>query len=236
MAGWLMPTQRNDGGFTLFEVLVAIALMGLVVGTFATLAAQWLPSWKSGLLRAQRSERLAIALDRLVTDLSAAQFIAPNRMNGRPLFQGDERSVTFVRTAVGPNGRPGLELVQIAEIADGRGVALVRMRAPFAPLASEDGSIERISFADPVVLLRAPLRIAFAYASPDGKWSKTWRKAGVLPIAVRFTVRDEADNFNALISTATRIHVDMMAPQPEQVNEAASDAGKPAAGGVVAGR
>jgi general secretion pathway protein J len=236
MAGCFGPTERSDGGFTLFEVLVAIALMGLVVGTFATIAAQWLPNWRNGLLRAQRTERLAIALDRLVTDLSSAQFIAPNRMNRRPLFQGDENSVTFVRTAVGPNGRRGLELVQIAEIADGRGVALVRMRAPFVPLASEDGSVEQTSFADPVVLLRAPLRIAFAYASPDGTWLKSWRKAGVLPIAVRFVVRDEADNSSALISTATRIHVDMMAPQPEQVNEAASDAGKPAAGDVVAGR
>ena len=236
MIGRFRPTQRGDSGFTLFEVLVAIALMGLVVGTFATLAAQWLPTWKSGLLQAQRSEKLAIALDRLVTDLSSAQFITPNRMNRHPLFQGDERSVTFVRTAVGPNGRRGLELVQIAEITDGRGVALVRMRAPFVPLASEEVSIERISFADPVVLLRAPFRIAFGYASPDGRWLKSWRKAGVLPIAVRFVVRDETDNSNALISTATRIHVDMMAPQPEQVSEAASDAGKLAVGDAVAAR
>jgi general secretion pathway protein J len=236
MAGFFTPTQRDDGGFTLFEVLVAIALMGLIVGTFATLAAQWLPNWKSGLLRAQRSERLAIALDRLVADLSSAQFIAPNRLNRRPLFQGDERSVTFVRTAVGPNSRQGLELVQIAEITDGRGVALVRMRAPFVPLAGDDVSVERISFADPVVLLRAPFRIAFAYASPDGKWLKSWRKSGALPIAVRFVVRDEADNSNSLISTATRIHVDMMAPQPEQVDAAASDVGKPAGGDAVAAR
>jgi general secretion pathway protein J len=236
MAGRLTSTPRVDRGFTLLEVLVAIALMGLVVGTFATLTAQWLPNWKSGLLRAQRSGKLAIALDRLVTDLSSAQFITPDRLSKRPLFQGDEKSVTFVRTAVGPNSRRGMEFVRIAEIADVLGPALVRMRAPFVPFSNADMSIERIAFADPVVLLRAPLRVAFAYAGPDGKWSRSWRNAGLLPIGVRFVVVDERDGSTLLISTATRVHVDMMAPQPEQVSESAIDVTKSAADDAAGGR
>jgi general secretion pathway protein J len=236
MAGSLTPTQRADSGFTLLEVLVTIALMGLVVGTFATLTAQWLPNWKSGLLRAQRSEKVAIALDRLVADLSSARFITVNRLSKRPLFQGDEKSVTFVRAAVGPNGRRGMEFVQIAEIADGHGPALVRMHAPFVPFSSVDMAIERISFADPVVLLRAPLRVAFAYAGPDGKWSKSWRNAGLLPIGVRFVVLDERDSSTSLISTATRVHVDMIAPQPEPVSESAIDVAKPTADDAAGGR
>jgi general secretion pathway protein J len=222
----LAQVQQADAGFTLIEVVVAVALMGLIVGTLATVTAQWLPNWKRGLLRAQRNEQVAIALDRLVADLSAAEFVSPNRLTRVPLFQGDEQAVTFVRSAVGPNSSPGLEIVQIAEIADGRGPALVRMRAPFIPLSSGDPSLEPIPFADPVVLLRAPLRIAFAYAGPDGKWMKFWRNAGDLPTEVRFVVRDADADRGALISTATRIHVDMMAPRPDQVDEPSRDAVK----------
>jgi len=79
----------------------------------------------------------------------------------RPLFEGAELSVTFVRTAVGPNTRPGLEIIRLIEKADDQGLALVRERAPFAPMAS-DGQIR---FADQVVLIRAPFRHAFSLKS-----------------------------------------------------------------------
>jgi len=220
----LARTHPTDAGFTLLEVVVAIALMGLVVGTLATVTGQWLPDWKRSLLRTERNEKIAIALDRLVTDLSAAQYVSPIGRSRVPLFQGDEQSVTFVRSAIGPNGNRGLEIVQIAETADSLGPALVRVRAPFILASSAD---ERIAFADPVVLLRAPLRIAFAYAGPDGKWMKAWRNSSELPSGVRFVVRDAGRGSAALVSTATRIHVDMMAPQPDPVNEPSPDAAKP---------
>jgi general secretion pathway protein J len=218
-------TQEADAGFTLIEVVVAVALLGLIVGTLATVTAQWMPNWQRGLLRAQHNEQMAIALDRLVADLSAAQYVSPNRLTKVPVFQGDEEAVTFVRSAVGPNGGRGLEIVQIAEVADSHGPALVRRRAPFVPLPSGDPSTDPIPLADPVVLLRAPLRIAFAYAGPDGKWMKVWRNSGVLPTEVRFVVRD-ADR-GALISTAARVRAEMMAPQPDPVNEPTPDAAKP---------
>ncbi len=34
-----------------------------------------------------------------------------DRYAAKPLFEGSELSVTFVRTAVGPNSRPGLEII-----------------------------------------------------------------------------------------------------------------------------
>lgn len=209
---------RGAEGFTLIEMLVALLILGLVVGSLASISAEWLPNWKRGLVRARSSERIAIALDRLVSDLSAAQYVSLSRQKRLPLFQGDERSVTFVRSAIGPNGSRGLEIVRIAVITDSRGPALVRMRAPFTP-ADGDLSVERIPFVDPVVLLRSPLHVTFGFAGYDGKWLKNWRNAGILPTAVRFVVQNEDRDRTTLISTATRIHVDTMAPQAEQVNE-----------------
>jgi general secretion pathway protein J len=210
---------RGTEGFTLIETLVAVLLLGLVVGSIAAISAEWLPSWKRVLVRARSSERVAIALDRLVSDLSAAQPVSVSSQARMPFFQGDEHSVTFVRSAIGPNGNRGLEFVRIAEITDSRGPALVRMRAPFVPRLDGDLSIERITFVDPVVLLRSPLHVMFGFARNDGKWLRTWPYAGILPNGVRFVVRNQDADSTTLISTAASIHVNMMAPRPDEVKE-----------------
>lgn len=216
--------RQSDGGFTMIEALVAIALMGVILAALATLTAQWLPSWNRGLLRAQSNEQIAIALDRLAADLSAAEFVAANRTNKRPLFDGGELSVTFVRSAIGPNIGPGLEIVRIAETADSRGPALVRTRARFVPLPTGNALLDPIPFADPVVLLRAPLRLTFAYASRDGVWQPTWQGSDMLPAAVRFIVRNAVAERILAVSTATPVHVDIPAPEPEQAD---ADEGRP---------
>ncbi|MGX1321679.1 general secretion pathway protein J [Bradyrhizobium sp. USDA 377] len=208
-------TRRAQRGFTLFEALVGLALMGLIIGSLASVTAQWLPSWNRGILRAQRNEQVAIALDRLVADLSAADYVASGRLMG-PLFRGEAKGVMFVRSVVGPNGRPGLEIVRIAELTDSRGPLLVRTRAPFAVLPNGDPLLDSIPFADPVVLLRAPFRVAFSYAGPDGKWESKW-PIGELPASVRFEVRDVERG--TVTSTAARIHVDMSAPRPDPSNQ-----------------
>jgi general secretion pathway protein J len=190
----------------------------------ASVTAEWLPNWKRGLARARLSEKAAIALDRLVADLSAAQYVSVSRQGRVPLFDGDERSVTFVRSAIGPNGSRGLEIVRLAEITDDIGPALVRMRAPFMPHPDGDLAIEKIRFAEPAVLLRAPLHITFGFAGYDGKWLKKWRGSSLLPTAVRFVVSNEDADRAALISTATRIHVDLMAPRAEEVRETPANA------------
>lgn len=203
---------RAEQGFTLFEALVAVALMGLILGTLATVTSQWLPSWNRGVARAQRNEQVAIALDRLAADLSAADYVArgPDNM---PLFWGTEQAIMFVRSALGPNGNPGLEIVRIAETNSDRGPALVRTRAPFVLLPAGDSQADLVRFGDPVMLLRAPFRIAFAYADVDGKWIKRWRGSGELPASVRFDVSDVERG--TVMSSATRIHVEMRAPRPD---------------------
>jgi general secretion pathway protein J len=222
----LPRAHQADAGFTLIEALVAVALMGLIVGALATVTAQWLPNWNRGLLRIQRNEQVAIALDRLVADLSAAEYVSGNRDKNAPLFQGNELGVAFVRSAIGPNSRPGLEIVQIAGTADSNGPILVRTRAPFVPLPTGDLALDPVPFADPVVLLRAPFRVAFAYAGPEGVWRTTWQgSSGILPSAVRFTVRDVSAERTLPVSSATMVHVGMGAPQPEQENE--PDGGAP---------
>jgi len=198
----------RNSGFTLIEALVAMVLMGMILSALATVTAQWLPSWNRGFARVQQSELMGVAVERIVADLAVAEFVPPNRKTKHPLFEGSELSVTFVRTAIGPNTRSGLEVVRIGETADRQGPVVVRSRAPFAPGTN---SPDQLYFADPVVLLRAPYRISFSYAGRDRAWRATWRDAAQLPSAVRLAIRDLSTERVLAVSTVIKIHAELPA-------------------------
>jgi general secretion pathway protein J len=195
--------RANEAGFTLVEILLATLLMTVILAALATVTSQWLPNWNRGMTRVQRAERLAIGLDRVLADLSVAEMIPPSGDSKRPLFDGSELSVTFVRTAVGPNTLPGIEIIRLIEKADDQGLALVRERTPFNPMAAD----AQIRFADQVVLIRAPFRVTFAYAGPDQVWQPTWRGQMQLPGMVRVSVRDGTTGQVLAVSSAAIVHV-----------------------------
>ena len=193
----------SEAGFTLLEVLLATLLMTIILAALATVTAQWLPNWNRGIARVQRAERLATGLDRIVADLSVAEQMTVNGDARVPLFDGAELSVTFLRTALGPSARPGLEFIRFIEKADAQGLALVRERAPFQPMPT-DGQIR---FIDQVVLIRAPFRVSFSYAGPDRTWQPTWHGQSQLPERIRITVRDATTGQVLAVSAATVPHI-----------------------------
>jgi general secretion pathway protein J len=193
----------DQAGFTLIEVLMATLLMTVILAALATVTAQWLPNWNRGMARVQRAERLALGLERIAADLSVAEMIPVNGDARTPLFEGSELAVTFVRTAVGPNARPGLEIVRFVEKADDQGLAMVRERAPFTPMPAD----AQIRFADQVVLIRQPFRVTFSYAGPDQVWQPNWRGQKQLPDRIRIAVRDSATGQVLAVSSAAIVHV-----------------------------
>ncbi len=205
------PAQHRLGerGFTLIETIVALALTGLVLSALASITAQWLPSWNRGVDRVQRSEVMGIALQRIGADLAAAEYVPANRDSRRPLFDGTELSVSFVRTALGPNAGPGLDVVRLGEINERREFITVRSRARFTPLPPGSSLSEQLHFGEPVVLLRAPFRLSFAYAGEDRIWKNTWRDSDTLPTMIRLTVRDAATERVLSVSTVAPIHVQL---------------------------
>jgi general secretion pathway protein J len=196
-------TAGGEAGFTLIEVLMATLLMTVILGALATVTAQWLPNWNRGMARVQRAERLAIGIERIAADLAVAEMLPLNGDSKTPLFEGSELSVTFVRTAVGPNTRPGLEIIRLIEKADDQGLALVRERTPFVPMPLD----AQIRFADQVVLIRSPFRVTFSYAGPDQVWQPAWRGQKQLPDMIRIAVRDVATGRVLSVSSAAIVHI-----------------------------
>ena len=203
MNATLRRGRAGEAGFTLIEVLMATLLMTVILAALATVTSQWLPNWNRGMARVQSSERLAMGLDRIVADLAVAKMMPINGDARAPLFEGTELAVTFLRTAVGPNARPGLEIIRLVEKADAQGLAMVRERAAFTPRPSD----AQIRFADQVVLIRSPLRVTFSYAGPDHVWQPDWRGQMELPDMVRVTVRDGTTGQVLAVSRAAMVHV-----------------------------
>ena len=225
------PSAREgECGFTLIETLAALALTGLVLSALAILTAQWLPNWNRGFDRIQQSELIGISMQRIVADLAAAEFVPANRASKKPLFEGTALAVTFVRTALGPNVGSGLDVVRLSETTDQGRVVTVRSRAPFAPLPSGVSSLtELIRVSDPVVLLRSPLRISFAYAGPDRVFRDDWLDMDALPTAIMLTLRDATSERVLAMSTVAPVHVNAPARSgksggpSEDVNDAKDD-------------
>jgi general secretion pathway protein J len=226
---------RCEAGFTLFEALVAVTLTGIILAAIGSITAQWLPGWNRGFMRVQRSELFTVALNRLAADLSASEFVTPNHGAKFPLFEGTPTAVTLVRSAVGPNTDPGLEVVRIAEATDRQGIALVRTRTPFAPFGDGDIPASGLNFTDPVALLRAPFRVSFSYSAGDGTWRDTWVNESQLPAAVRFLVRDTTTGRTLAISSAAVVHVELQGAGTTDGPGAAGN-GTPSPNGQAAAR
>ena len=96
---------------------------------------------------------------------------------------------------------------RLVEKADSQGLAMVRERAPFAPMPSD----AQIRFADQVVLIRSPLRVTFSYAGPGHVWQPDWRGQTDLPDMIRVTVRDSATGQVLAVSRAATVHVNVPA-------------------------
>ncbi len=201
-------TDELVAGFSLIEAMATLALTATIILALSSVAGQWLPNWRRGFVDLQRADLLGAGLERLVDDLSAAEYVTPLAGASGPLFEGDASSVMFVRSAIGPDAYPHLEIVRLAQIKEDRGLAMVRTRARFAPTAPKPpGAPQAIAFSDPVTLIRAPFHISFAYAGPDRVWLPSWKGREQLPEAVRISVRDTVANRVLAASTVARIRV-----------------------------
>lgn len=229
MKGWRRALPGD--GFTLFEALIGVALMGLILSVLAMVTAHWTPNWRAGFGRLQTADLASLALDRLTADLAAAEYIAPIGEK-QPLFVGSSAAVTFVRSPIGP--RPthgpaptGLEIIRYADSPKDGG--LVRSRAPFTPENGADARGPDFEFADSSLLLRAPFSVTFGFAGPDRAFVDVWSEPLALPRAVRITLRNGQTGQILAVSTATLIHISAPAACASSSGSAdCPDAGKSA--------
>lgn len=184
--------SSQEAGFTLLEVLAALALASLILVSL-NLAMR---SIGMGVDRTRQnlSQQQAIAAAAELFGRDVARIAKIRRPGGKDfegyLFDGQPGEMIYVLREDRGITAPGLYLVRLS-LRDNNGVReLVRERAP---LAFGDASLAAPEWRDPVVLLSGPYDIGFAYRAPRSdirEWNSRWSVARTMPEQIRLTIGD----------------------------------------------
>jgi prepilin-type N-terminal cleavage/methylation domain-containing protein len=194
-------------GFTLIEVLAALALASVIIGATAGLMRHVVLTFDRGTSRVSGADRLVLAAERLAADVGSARFILQTNPAGAAVaFVGAPTKITFIGAGGINPGQRGSESASVAEEVVSVAVEtaddttqVVRRRAIWrGPRARLDDAV----LQDAVVLVAGRFDAAFAFARmmPQGAltWSNSWSAEQTLPRLVKLSLRERATGIDLL--------------------------------------
>ena len=208
-------------GFSLIEVLAALAIAAVIIAATTTLVHNVALHFDRGTRDVNEGERLILAVERLAADIGSARFVmrtsegraaqggAALAFIGEPAAGERPAQVVFVGGGSVASNQGGEEVVELTAERNGDLMRLVRRRASwFGPRTR----FEELTLSDPVILLEGNVLIAFEFGRLSQNngvtWSDTWTGQTSLPRFVRLILRDRDTGADLLPSAQFVIRAD----------------------------
>ena len=212
--------RRGAAGFTLIEVLAALAVTGAFVAVVLPYAGRLASHWWAGETAVEAADQWMQAVNRMGDDLSQA---VPYGLGadglGGAAFRAGPDGIAFVRPGLGDAG--GLETVAY-EVRSGRdGATLVRRSRRFDP----DGFAGGVG-GTPSTLVAGPFRLRLVEVAADGSRHRDWSPGDGMPAAVELSATADPPGRRAALPVAPML-MPIAARSPAATRAAAG--GKPAA-------
>jgi general secretion pathway protein J len=179
--------MKRTAGFTLFEVLAALALLSLLLlGVYAGIRSST-HTVESGELKIEQLDEVRSSQQFLRRELmqAMAQAIAHDDNGNNIFFVGSSDDMRFVAPLPGYLGRMGPQLIDVKLVSDDKnGKQLVASLAELPP----DGSPLH-PLGDPQVLVDGVVDGAFSYRGLNAQgqpmdWQDDWKFTGNMPTIV----------------------------------------------------
>ncbi len=190
-------SNQRAGGFTLIEILVALAIFGLVVTAIYSGWIAILRASKTGLEAAAQAQRERIAIHTIEGALTAARsFAADSQHYGFVAENGSEPMLSFVARLPKSFPRSGkfgdLDVRRVSFSVESEQDSQRQLVLRQSPILMEFNQDEK---EHPLVLAKNVKELLFEFMDTrTGEWAEEWNQTNSLPRMMKVTLRLASSN------------------------------------------
>ena len=185
---------RRQRGFTLIELVVAMALLGTMMLLLYSGLSFSVRSWDAGDVNGRRTADRRIGenfLRREISELFPMRWKEPNVV--KFAFEGERDRLRFVSSRPAGIAQGGLSLVSLEVLDEGGGSRKRNLVMRRAMPDEEQKSFAPLDKAEATVMIAGVQGVTFEYFGSENdftppQWSDTWKPANRVPEAIRLRI------------------------------------------------